>query len=81
MLSSAREKVLNNFKSRLFPIKILDKILTGEPTPELATEPTKQQKKSKLKLQQDFMNELIADEKDINVEILWTYLKYQIPFF
>ena len=40
-----REKVLYNFKSRLFPIKDLDKIpkrqTTREPAPELATEPTK----------------------------------------
>ena len=46
---STREKVLTNFKSRLFPIKKLDKIPTHEPTQELAAEPTKQ-KKSKLKL-------------------------------
>ena len=37
----AREKVLNNFKSRLFPIINLGKIPTREPTPEVATEPTK----------------------------------------
>ena len=36
---SAREKVLNSFKSRMFPIKKLDKILTHESTPESATEP------------------------------------------
>ena len=40
LLFSATEKVLNNFKSRLFPIKNLDKILTCEPTPEKAAEPT-----------------------------------------
>ena len=47
-----------------------------EPTPELATESTKQ-KKSKLKLQQEFMNEIIADKKDINDEIFWDYFKFQ----
>ena len=47
---SAREKFSNDFKSRLFPIKKLDKISTHEPTPELAPEPTKH-KKSRLKLQ------------------------------
>ena len=50
----------------------LDKIPTREPTceptPELAAEPT-EHKKSKLKLQQEFMNEIIANEKDINDEI------------
>ena len=39
---SAREKDLNNFKGRLFPIKSLYKVQTPTPTPELATEPTKQ---------------------------------------
>ena len=78
LFSSAREKVLNNFKSRLFPIKKLHKIRAREPTPELATEPTKQ-KKSKLKSQQRFMNEILTDEKDINHEIFWNYFKYQNP--
>ena len=36
---SAREKVLNRFKSRLFPLKNLNKTPTREPTPEPATEP------------------------------------------
>ena len=80
MLFNAREKYFNNFKSRLFPIKNLDKIPTREPTPELATEPTTQ-KKSKLKLQQEFMNEIIADEKDLNDEIFWNCFKYQNPSF
>ena len=48
LLFNAREKVINNFKSRLFPIRNLDKIPTREPTreltPELSTEPTKQKK-------------------------------------
>ena len=38
-LFSARKKVLNSFKSRLFPIKNLDKIATREPKPEKAAEP------------------------------------------
>ena len=40
----AREKTLNNFKSKVFPIRNLDKIPTLEPThdpaPELIPEPT-----------------------------------------
>ena len=75
LLFSAREKLLNNFKSRLFPIKNLDKISTSEPTPELEIEPTKQ-KESELKFQQEFMNEVIDDEKDINDEIFWNCFKY-----
>ena len=40
LLFSAREKVRNSFKSRLFPIKNVDKIPRREPTPKPATEPT-----------------------------------------
>ena len=77
---SAREKVLKKFKSRLFPIKISDKIRTGEPTPELPKEPTKH-KKYKLKWQQEFISETIADEKDINDKIFSNYFMYQNPSF
>ena len=42
--------------------------------------PTKN-KKSKLKLQQEFLNEIIADKKDINNEIFSQYFKYQNPSF
>ena len=91
LLFSARKKILDNFKSRLFPIKNLNKIPTSEPTPEkaaeLATEPTPKQatdatptkhNKSKLKLQQAFMNEIIVDKKDINNEIVLNYLNIRI---
>ena len=37
LLFSARETVIDTFKSRLFPIKNLDEIQTREPTPEPAT--------------------------------------------
>ena len=96
LLFSAREKVLNSFKSRFFPIKNLDKIPSRDPGTEPATEsevatepalkpatettPTKH-KKSKLKLQQNFINEIIADEKDINNGIFSNYFKYQKPSF
>ena len=71
----------------MFLIKTFDKILTRdptepetEPTPKPATEatPTKHNK-SKFKLQQEFMNEIIADEKDVNSKIFLNYLKYQNP--
>ena len=74
--------MLNIFKSRLFPIKHLDKIPTcektptiksdiaTEPAPKLATEATlTKHKKSKLKLQQEYMKEIIADKKYINDEM------------
>ena len=61
LLFSNREKILYNFRSRLFLIKKKKKIPTLEPThestPELATEAIKH-KKSKLKLQQEFMTEI-----------------------
>ena len=53
------EKVRNNFKSRLFPIRETARELT----PELAKELTKH-RKSQLKLQQEFINEIIANEND-----------------
>ena len=49
LLFNARKKILNSFKSRLFPINNLDKI----PIRELATQPEvakKQQKQHKQKL-------------------------------
>ena len=39
LLLSARKKVLNSFKCRLFPIKMLNEIPAHEPIPEPATEP------------------------------------------
>ena len=58
LLFSGREKVLNSFKSRLFPIEKLDKIPTREPAepvtepaPKPATKATPtEHSKSKLKL-------------------------------
>ena len=67
-----REKVLNNFKSRLFPIKDLDKSSTREPTFESPFQPRRKQhlkqhkikatkaktkcKISSLKLHEEFLN-------------------------
>ena len=57
---------------------MLYKIPARESTCEPATELTKH-KKSKSKLQQEFINEIIANKKDINDEIFWNYFKYQNP--
>ena len=65
---SARKNVLKNFKSRFFQIKNLYKIPKHEPTPELPKKKTIH-KKSVSKLQQELMNEIIADESDINDKI------------
>ena len=72
LLFSAREKVLNNFKIRLFPIKNLDKISTPEPAavpgtePEVAKEPTKaktRRKISSLQFCEKFWNEIKNEDK------------------
>ena len=55
---------------------MLYKIPSRESTREPATELTKH-KKSKSKLQQEFINEIITDKKDMNDEIFWNYFKYQ----
>ena len=65
---SVRAKVLNNFKSRLFPIKILDKTSTRKPTfeseyqqaPESTPETTKATKAKtiRLRLRKEFLNEI-----------------------
>ena len=63
------KKILNTFKSRLFPIKNVDKIPSREPIPEPATEPevateskeTKAKTKRKispLKLREEFLNKV-----------------------
>ena len=66
---SAREKVPNNFKSRIFPIKNLDKTsareLTFESAIQPAPKPTPETRKAKtkrnispLKLRAEFLNEI-----------------------
>ena len=73
------KKLLITLKTDYFQ-KNLDKIPTHESiceaTTELATEPTKH-KKCKLILQQKPLNEIIANEKDINDAIFCNYFKYQ----
>ena len=67
-------------------MKHLDKIPTREPAAEPIREPAAEKvsskhTKSKLKLEQKFINEIIADEKDINNEIFLDCFKYQNPSF
>ena len=82
LLFSAREKVLDNFKSRLFPIKNLYKIPTREPATDPAKEPTPtKHKKSKSKSQEEFTNEIIDDKKNRSNQIFLGYFKYQNPSF
>ena len=69
MLLTAREKIIDNFKSRLFAIKTLDKIPTREKTPKVAIE----------QIQEVATNP--TNKKDINDEILWNYFKNQNPSF
>ena len=63
-------------------MKNLDKIPTCKPAPEATTEPAiepTKHNKSKVKLQQEFMNEIIAGKKVISYEIFWKYFKYKNP--
>ena len=53
-------------------MKKVQKHLASELTSKPAIEPTPtKHKKSKSKLQQEFMNEIIADKKDVNNEIFF----------
>ena len=61
---------IKKIKTDYFRKKNLDKVPTRESTPE----PTKH-KKSKLKLQQEFMNRLIAKEKHLIDETFWNHFK------
>ena len=54
---SGREKILNNFKSKIFPIKTLDKIPTPEPRANQTPEPTV----FELKLPDNFVNKTEND--------------------
>ena len=67
---NAREKVINNFKSRILPMKNLDKIPTYDPTPDPTLEATvfdtpkpikEHTKKLPFKLHGSFLNK--TDEK------------------
>ena len=75
LLFSAREKVLNNFKSRIFPIKKLNKISTHESILEVSAEPTKARKRnaknkckiSSLKSRKEFLNKSKMKRKWANL--------------
>ena len=87
------EKVLNSFKSRLFPIKNLAKNSEAPSNTRTSCRTnirssnrnnrsnTNYTPESKLKLQQEFMNKVTADKQDINNKIFLDYFKYQNPFF
>ena len=74
----------------MFPIRNLDKRPTHEPTPEVATEPTKtakalktktKRKISSLKLRKDFLNKIKNKDKNINEQIFKDYFFYQFPSY
>ena len=80
LLLSAREKILNNFKTNIFPTKIVE----SEPEPTLfaTPKPTKERaKKSQPKLCRDFFDKVAHNETNINTEIFNEYSKYQNPTF
>ena len=72
------KKILNTFKSRLFPIKNVDKIPSlepiPEPEPEVATESKEIKAKTKrkispLKLREEFLNKVKNEGKNENEQI------------
>ena len=77
---SARRKLLNRFKSRLLPIKKLDKIPTREPTPEVATKPVKAAKATKRKTKRK-ISSLKYESKNINEQIFRDCFLYQTPSY
>ena len=63
-LLSARENILNNFKSKIFLTKNPDQIPTPQSTVIDAPKPIKEQtKKSSSKLKVNFLNKISNDEK------------------
>ena len=82
LLFNGIDKVLHSFESRLFPIKNLCKFPTSQSAAEPKMESTRTKyKKPKLRLQQECMNKIIADEKDINNEMFLNYFNPQNPLF
>ena len=71
LLLSAREKIVNNFKSKLFPTRNL------EPEPAVFDVP-KLTKKLKLT---DIWKKIIRDEANINTVIFTEHFKYQNPSY
>ena len=86
LLFSTKEKVLNSFKSRLFPIKNVVKIPTRKPTPEPATEPEvarEPTKATKAKIKRKISSLKLHEEllKNINKQIFKEYFGYESPSF
>ena len=92
---STIEKALNNFKSRLFPIKSLDKTwiniwlsistrICTIPETTIVTKATKTKTKCKispLKFREEFLNEIKNEGKNINELIFREYFNYLSPSF
>ena len=75
---SVREKILNNFKSKIFSIKNSNQIPTLDPALEPAVfdtpNPTKRQiNKSSLKISEFFLNKIANDKTNINTGIFNEY--------
>ena len=65
---SETENILNNFKSKLFPMKHLDKFSTPKPSTKTTPNQTvfdTPTNKSKFKLYENFMNEILKGNKYI----------------
>ena len=73
---NARKKVLNDFKSRIFPIKNQNEISTPEPTSKPKSKPTKKQAKKHLP---KFLDEIVNYERNINNKVFNDFFKYHNP--
>ena len=68
MLFTVREKVLNNFKSRLFPIKNQEPELELQSEPESEPERNLKYRKLSLNSHKEFLNEIVNEEKNLNIK-------------
>ena len=73
---NARKKVLNDFKSRIFPIKNQNEISTPEPTSKPTTKPTKKQAKKHLP---KFWDKIVNYERNITNKVFNDFFKYHNP--
>ena len=92
IFTSARETVLNHSKSKIFSVKILNKLWAPDPTPKWTPDPTvfdtpnptkAQNKESKhrtypITLRCIFVNEIANNEKTVNNEVFKDILGIKI---
>ena len=84
ILLKARENVLNGFKSNIFLINQISDTTpypTPDSTPHTAPDTTSRHTRSETsRLNENFIDEIINDEKDINSDILRYFGRQNSPF-